>query len=630
MLRYPEGTSATPNDLRSSRLTDAIASARGEGYSGIWQALSKAATTALEEMRPAEAKALWLMADAASMMLKPKSLNEPFAAMTVFGDSRSAIPSDFSPDDISLFAAVAPEIDDALVRARLCDLVWLWGNPRNADFARTAIDAYRAVPLTRDTWVRDAGDCWERAIALCLQLRAGAGERLEEIETALLAVFDAAIGCDGFFPLSVSRLLFENKLGRSRARETADHLAKRGSELVEKSSFYEARGYFEAAALWYIRIAEKDLHADMTCAVAETWVKEAEARKSANPPSNMVAASFYENAIQTLRRLPRSLRAARAVDQRLTELYALLEGAGKASLSEMGVVSSGPIDISELVEAAQASVRGKDFPGALLALCNIYRGARRSKLNAFAVKMLREHPLQALFASTHLSRDGRVIAKRPGFGLGSVDSEEYKVTVWAEMVKHYSMEIGLITQSQLLPALDALTLEHRVCEADLEYMVRNSPVVPAGRASLIAKGLFAGFERDLVSAVHLLVPQVEHLVRWHLKSAGVKTTTLSLEGIETENGLSTLVDLPEVGAIFGEDLAFELKALFCDSFGPNLRNEVAHGLLDASSCQTAQTFYAWWLVLRMTFNTFWNAVHKPQTLGPADEELPASDDTDET
>ena len=611
MHRYPEGTVATADDLRTSRLAGAIASASRDGYASIWQALSTAAAAALEEGRTAEAKALWLVADASSMMLKPKSANEPFAPMTVFGDRRSAISADFSADDIAMFAACAADIEDHLVRARLSDVVWLCGSPRDANFARAAIDAYRAVPLTAESWVQDARDCWERAIALCLQLRAGAGQRLEEIEATLLSIFDTSIGTDGLFALSVSRLLFENSLGRGRGRETADRLADRGKELAE-TSIYEARGHFEAAALWYGRLAEKELQADMTCAVAETWAKEAESRTSAAQPSNMVAASFYENAIQTLRRVPRGLRAARAVDQKLTDLYVLLEQAGKASLGEMGVVSSGPIDISELVEAAQTSVRGKDLSSALLALCNIHRGARKSKLKEFAEKMLREHPLQALFASTHLSRDGRVVAKRPGFGFGSVDSEEYRVTLRAKMVKHYTMEIGLIAQGQLLPALDVLLLEHRVREADLEYMVRNSPIVPAGRASLIAKGLFAGFERDLVSALHLLVPQVEHLVRWHLKAAGVKTTTLSLDGIETENGLSTLADLPEVSAIFGEDLAFEFKALFCDVFGPNLRNEVAHGLLDASSCQTAQTFYAWWLVLRVTFNTFWNAAHKPQ------------------
>lgn len=629
MHRYPEGTIATADDLRTSRMSGAIASASRDAYTSIWKALSTAAAAALDEGRPAEAKALWLVADACSMMLKPKSANEPFGPLTVFSDQRSAIASDFSPEDIAMFTAVAAEIELPLVRARLSDIVWLCGSPRDANFARTAIDAYRAVPLTTESWAQDARDCWERAIALCLQLRAGADQRLDEIETALLSIFDASIGTNGLFALSVSRLLFENNLGRSRGRETADRLADRGKEL-EETNIYEARGYLEAAALWYGRLTEKELQADMTCAVAETWAKEAQSRASANQPSNMVAASFYEKAIQTLRRVPRALRATRGVDERLTGLYSLLEQAGKASLGEMGVISSGPMDITEIVEAAQASVRGKDLSNALLALCNIHCGARKTKLKEFAERMLREHPLQALFASTHLSRDGRVVAKRPGFGFGSVDSAEYKATLWAEMVKHYSMEIGLIAQGQLLPALDVLSLEHRVREADLEYMVRNSPIVPADRTSLFAKGLFAGFERDLVSALHLLVPQVEHLVRWHLKSAGVKTTTLSLEGIETENGLSTLVDLPEVASIFGEDLAFEFKALFCDSFGPNLRNEVAHGLLDASSCQTAQTFYAWWLVLRMAFNTFWNAAHKTPASSPAGDEFHGNDGADET
>lgn len=627
MLRYPEQTIATVEDLRTSRLNEAIASASREGYASIWQALSTAAAAALEEARPAEAKALWLVADAASMMLKPKSVNEPFAPMTVFGDRRSAVASDFLPDDVEIFAAVAAEVKDHLVRARLSDVVWLCGSPRDPNFARIAIDAYRAVPLTAETWARDARDCWERAIALCLQLRTGAGPRLEEMETALLSIFDTNIGTDGFFALSVSRLLFENNLGRDRGRKTADCLANRGNELVEKSS-YEARGYLEGAALWYDRLAETALQADMTCAVAETWAREAESRASADQPSNLVAASFYEKAIQTLRRVPRSLRAALAVDQRLIKLNALLANAGKASLGEMGVASSGPIDISELVEAARDSVRGKDLSGALLALCNVHLGARKSKLKEFAEKMLLEHPLQALFASTHLSRDGRVVAKRPGFG--SVDSEEYQVALRAEMVTYYSMEIGLIAQGQLLPALNVLSLEHRVREADLEYMLCNSPIVPPGRASLMAKGLFAGFERDLASAIHLLVPQVEHLVRWHLKAAGAKTTTLRLDGIETENGLSTLMDLPEVVSIFGEDLAFEFRALFCDAFGPNLRNEVAHGLLDAPSCQTDQTFYAWWLVLRITFNTFWNAAHKPEVSVAVEDDSPASDDADES
>jgi hypothetical protein len=64
------------------------------------------------------------------------------------------------------------------------------------------------------------------------------------------------------------------------------------------------------------------------------------------------------------------------------------------------------------------------------------------------------------------------------------------------------------------------------------------------------------------------------MIRFHLKQHGAKTTNLDKNGIENEKGLSTLMELPEIETIFRKDLSFEIKALFCDPFGPNLRNEL--------------------------------------------------------
>jgi hypothetical protein len=98
------------------------------------------------------------------------------------------------------------------------------------------------------------------------------------------------------------------------------------------------------------------------------------------------------------------------------------------------------------------------------------------------------------------------------------------------------------------------------------------------------------------------------MVRFHLKAAGVKTTNLDEDGIENENGLSRLAGFPETAKIFGDDLAFEIKALFCDPRGPNLRNEAAHGLLDYDASESIYGVYAWWLTLKVVFSTFWNAM----------------------
>jgi hypothetical protein len=68
------------------------------------------------------------------------------------------------------------------------------------------------------------------------------------------------------------------------------------------------------------------------------------------------------------------------------------------------------------------------------------------------------------------------------------------------------------------------------------------------------------------------------------------------------------MDLPKTVDIFGEDLAFELKSLFSDVVGPNLRNEVAHGLLDDEACEGVNAIYAWWFGFRIVFMAFWGAM----------------------
>ena len=203
--------------------------------------------------------------------------------------------------------------------------------------------------------------------------------------------------------------------------------------------------------------------------------------------------------------------------------------------------------------------------------------------------------------------------------MGSGD-EEYQAIIWAEMVTSFAMEVGLVVRGMIWPALEVVALEHRLREGEFILLASRSPIVSAGRARLFGKALFAGYERDFTEALHLLVPQIEHMVRSHLKAAGVKTTNLDKKGIENETGLSALMELPEVEKIFGEDIAFEIKALFCDPLGPNLRNELAHGLLDDDQSESIYSIYAWWLGLKLVFIPFWSSLRKADAPGGTGEE----------
>lgn len=607
--RYPENLAISIDDFLTSEWKQTLDKTPREGYSAMWQAFSMAARSSIEQGRNEHGKVLWLLADACSMMLSPSSQNEPFKPYAVFHDRRSVIPDDMLEADITFFAKIVDSVDDGWLKARLADLVWLRGKPRNTAFALTAIDAYRTLPLDKDTWIRGGRDCWSRAISLARMLRGGAGERLKQMEATIVGAFNVATRAEGFLGLWLADLLKSNGLGRGHRVDIARKLEAWAHEFDGEGDLHKARDYFAAAAEWHKTIPDKVKAAEMTVAVAEGWVKEAIARIASESPSYSVATSFYENAIQTYRSIPRAERTTHSVDERIAELRTHLTDSGERSLEEMGLIRTPGIDITQIVENARKSVTGKSAQEALLAFANLHRGADVEELRGTVLERMRQHPLQSLFAATVVSRDGRVIAKRPAMSLGRELTEDHEINVRAEMIRDYGIMVGILVQGDIWPALEVLLLEHRLREADFIDLARHSPIVPKERAGLFGKALFAGYERDFVTALHLLIPQIEHLVRVHLKQAGAKTANLDKDGIENENGMSTLMDLPESEQVFGKDLAFELKSLFCDSFGPNLRNELAHGLLDEDACHSPFAIYAWWLALRLTFNTWWNAAH---------------------
>ena len=391
---------------------------------------------------------------------------------------------------------------------------------------------------------------------------------------------------------------------------------------MKQGDFHASESYYNAASGWYADSGDHDRSIDMIVAEAEAFVGDANSRVSSGNPSHGVGASFLEDAIQVYRRVPRADRDRHQVDQRIRELRLRLNEFGQRAQDEMATVSSPPIDLSENVEQARNAVSGKPPHEALRSFANLH-GVSAKRLRESAIESLSRSPFLASISKVVSSHDGRIIARTPGIK-GSTPTDEDEEAIRAEMNQpHYGTLVGVAVQALILPALDVLTLEHRLRTSDFIELARRSPIVPIGREVLFGKALAEGFNRDFATSIHLLAPQIEHMVRFHLKSAGVPTAHLDQNGIENEIGLSALIELPECSTIFGDDLTYEIRALFCDQVGPNLRNNVAHGLLNDREVQSIDAVYAWWLGLKLVFNTFWNSLAREAS---DDEHEQASED----
>jgi len=615
MIKYPKHVKVSIEDFRSTSWKYIVKSSKNKNYLGFHRAFSKAARKAFDKKDLKKCKIFWLFSDVCSMMLNPSSPNEPFTPSTIFDGRRSAIPEDFNNDDIELFAQIAIEINNKLLQARFADFVWLLIHPRDPKYALLAIDAYRKINITENTWFSDGRGCIERAIYLSFILGALAEKRLKHIEHKLMNVLNKSIYESGFLSLGIAEVMLKYHFGKSNSDKIASKLEEIANCFDKEGNYHHSRKYFDVSSCWYKAAENNNKFVEMNISAAESWIKDADARLSSNQPSNMVANNFIENAIQKYRSIPKIDRVERHIDARISELYSRLNETGKKSISEMGRISSPKIDITKMVEQARENVKGKKPLDALLQFANIHRGEQVNNIRKTAEKILRQNPLQAFISATHMSHDGRVIAKRPGLKFNSKNNDANDEVIWAEMVQNYQLGIGLAVQGLIIPALEVMLLEHRIKESDFIEIARSSPIVPKDRCVLIGKGLFSGYDRDFISAIHILIPQFENIIRWHLKLSRIKTTTLDARGIENEIGLSALMEIPQVKDLFDEDLEFEIKALFCDPFGPNLRNEIAHGLLNYEQSKSVYVVYAWWLFLKIVFNTFWNTYYAPKSEG---------------
>ena len=141
--RYPEDLTITAEHFANSGWKEAIGGVKLKRYSTMWRALSSAAQDAMSADKIAEGKVLWLLADAASMMLEPKRHNAPFTPYYQMSGKRLALPEDFSAADIEFLAQIAGRVDDARLRGRLADLAWIRSQPRDP---KVGFSAHRGAP----------------------------------------------------------------------------------------------------------------------------------------------------------------------------------------------------------------------------------------------------------------------------------------------------------------------------------------------------------------------------------------------------------------------------------------------------------------------------------------------------
>lgn len=573
-----------------------------ETYHSRWSYFTQKRSEASSQK---EIQKLTTLAEACALRLTPENKNEPLIA-----PSYTKAATDFTDSQIRLLRQALEHLQDQLLIARIADILWLL--ERNTKDALRAIDAYTNTKLESESWLNEESkDCWARAITLALQLPKNneAAHRLKTIKTALLQAINTQLVEGDYAPAMISLLLrgFNAPELHTDLGERLLIRAKRYLSTSDEIRFLLAQRCLKVAKKCFSLNKDREREADAQYEIAESFAAEAESRLNGEHPSSIVAASFYSDAINSLLEIPKQVRLARNLDLRLQELRNIQRNTAQQSVSELSSGLSYEVDFTEDATQAEADISGKCLTEALLALAICWQPPSCLHRQELAKASIQASSILHLVGMKKLSFDGRRIAKRAPLSCASKATEAAeKKTLDQQMVLDHQNLVWYAIHSAIHPALNQLRLEHLVTSNDIFSIVAQSGVIPTDRIGLVSRGLKAGFEGDYVVALHLLTPQLEHLVRTRLQNLGHDTQNHDpKENMQMEAGLSTLAADSKINEAFGAELGFEIRALFADRLGPNLRNELAHGLLDEEQMQSTDSIYAWWLFFRIIYLAYW-------------------------
>ncbi|GAA6614520.1 DUF4209 domain-containing protein [Scytonema sp. NUACC26] len=572
----------TKDDFINSRWQHVVNSSERKDCLTKSSAFWKKAQEAREAGNIREQAVFEILAAVTSAAIKPESTDEFFA--NVFGD--------LTNEHLDFLAGIASVISDPELQARVADILWV--RRRDYRMGQLAVTAY----LQSAAEVEDP-EKWtccferiERALRLARKINHQADTVVNYIETVLARY-------NGEDPLWLSaklmELLQEYRLGDPMKYAA---LAEKAATLAESArDWRRARTLWDIKAVWHRIEGDNDKERAASMLAAETYVKEAFDALKGTPPSYLVASRFMQQAVVAFRNILGTTEETADAKARSEEVHKLLLQYQEESRKEL-VLSSHEANTSEMVEQARAHVKGKSFQDAIFALALLGAPTNVSDLRKQVHQYAREFIASHLFPVVMMNDTGKVTARQPRSVLSS-NPDEAEAATRFEMNRNAVFYQTFHAQAFIEPARYQINLEHSVQLNDLLSIVSNSPFVPQEREYLFAKGLYAGLTGDFFTSTHILIPQIENSIRYLLWQRGAITSGLDDSGVQNEHNLNSTLYRPEITEIFDENTLFDLKCLLVEHSGSNLRNRMAHGLINDGEFNGSLMSYLWWLTLRL-------------------------------
>ncbi len=178
------------------------------------------------------------------------------------------------------------------------------------------------------------------------------------------------------------------------------------------------------------------------------------------------------------------------------------------------------------------------------------------------------------------------------------NSEETSVKFMTDL--DYKIRVTFIAELFVKELFRFLEEERELNADTLTAYVKEWPLLDEDNSAVIEVGVTRFFEKDYVSALHVLVPQFEACTRKMFEKADIATTSIKPGMVQQEQPLNEFLRREDVNLALGSDIRKYFEMVMVDQTGLNLRNNIAHGLIKFSECNEINALIVIHLFLILT------------------------------
>lgn len=535
----------------------------------------------------------WLLNAATGMYQKDGEVLDPYGAMLVMGDRRTAILEDFRGPLLDALACAATRTANVVLRARLSDIVWLLDR-RRAEAGRAAQTSFVEIAkrLSAGTLAPRFPKegrlfCHELTAALARALeisRVLGWERPESLEarTALTTVREQALQARSW-PDVHKLTILDLKYGVSDPASVAASLEE---ALRASADGHDTAEFWRLAARAHNRAADNDGRNRCLIAASETFVRHAEGLEKTSP---MIAAHWLSQGIAQLHGVPGMRDRRKALHHKLVDI--------QAGIPDEMTHFSHPVDLRAMVEDVERRAGGLGLRDLLFFFAEVERSPNPKKLIDDARASIEKFPLSTMMPASFHDRDGKVTHRTDGQDLGDASDAIRQQIARAENIRR-----KVIVEGAIEPLRRRLQSRFYLGRDTIRALLLHSPFVPESQLETYCGGIVRLFGGDFASALFTLTPLLESSLRHVLRLAGHDVAKFD-DAAQTQQDrtISQIFEQmrPALDKVFGAAITTDIENVFLAPLGPSLRHAVAHGLIDDGVPAGADSIYGCWLIFRL-------------------------------